>query len=74
MPHSLYYTAIIVFAGEWPMVDFTIVGKFVCFATCIISIGLAALPIGSLFDSFSAVLEADGDLDKAMAEEDENEN
>jgi len=74
MPHALYYMSLIIFAGEWPIVDFTVAGKMLCFVTCIISIGLAALPIGTLFDSFSNVLEADGDLAKAMENEAEDED
>lgn len=60
MPHSLFYTAIFL-AGEWPVVDFTIGGKICCLAMLVIGIGLAALPVGTLFDSFGEELEKDGD-------------
>jgi hypothetical protein len=56
MPHALFYVAIIL-AGEWPIVDLTVAGKFLCIALCIIGIALAALPVGILFDSFGSVLE-----------------
>lgn len=55
MPNSLYYTAVFL-GGEWGVIDFTWQGRLVALFLCIVGIGLYAIPIGSLFDSFGAVL------------------
>jgi Ion transport protein len=55
MPDSLYFTAVFL-GGEWGVVDFTWPGRFVCLFLCIVGIALCAIPIGTLFDSFGAVL------------------
>lgn len=60
MPNSLYLTAVFL-GGEWAVVDFTWPGRFVCLFLCVVGIGLYAIPIGSLFDSFGAVLGMGGD-------------
>lgn len=49
--------------GEWGVVDFTWPGRIVCLFFCVLGIALYAIPIGTLFDSFGAVL--------GMAEEEE---
>lgn len=59
MPISLYYVAIFL-GGEWAVVDFTFAGKLVCMFLCIVGIGLYAVPLGTLFDSFGSVLESEG--------------
>jgi hypothetical protein len=56
LPHALFMVAVFL-AGEWPVVDFTFGGKLCCMALCMVGLGLAALPIATLFDSFGAVLE-----------------
>lgn len=63
MPNALYYTAVFL-GGEWGVVDFTWPGRMVCLFLCVIGIGLYAIPIGSLFDSFGAVLGMGGDDDE----------
>jgi hypothetical protein len=68
MPHAMFYTAIFT-AGEWAIVDFTVAGKFLSIALCVVGIALAALPVGILFDSFGAVLEEGL---SALDEEDDN--
>ena len=55
MPNSLYLTAVFL-GGEWGVIDFTWPGRFVCLFLCVVGIGLYAIPIGALFDSFGAVL------------------
>jgi len=55
MPDALYYTAVFL-GGEWGVVDFTWPGRIVCLFLCIAGIALYAIPIGTLFDSFGAVL------------------
>ena len=62
MPNSLYLTAVFL-GGEWGVVDFTWPGRLVCLFLCVVGIGLYAIPIGALFDSFGAVLGLDGDDD-----------
>lgn len=62
MPDSLYYTAVFL-GGEWGVIDFTFMGKFVCLFLCVAGIGLYAIPVGTLFDSFGAVLGMGGDDD-----------
>jgi len=63
MPNSLYLTAVFL-GGEWGVVDFTWPGRFVCLFLCVIGIGLYAIPIGALFDSFGAILGMGGDDDE----------
>jgi len=55
MPESLYYTAVFL-GGEWGVVDFTWPGRVVCLFLCVVGIALYAIPVGTLFDSFGAVL------------------
>jgi hypothetical protein len=68
MPDSLYYTAVFL-GGEWGVVDFTWPGRFVCLFLCVIGIGLYSLPVGTLFDSFGAVLGLGGEDDEGRGEE-----
>eukprot|EP00980_Cylindrotheca_fusiformis_P006926 scaffold1442_cov128-Cylindrotheca_fusiformis.AAC.47 len=63
MPNTLYLTAVFL-GGEWGVVDFTWPGRLVCLFLCVCGIGLYAIPIGALFDSFGAILgmtESDAD-------------
>ena len=60
MPNALYLTAVFL-GGEWGVVDFTWPGRLVCMFLCVVGIGLYAIPIGSLFDSFGAVLFPEDD-------------
>jgi hypothetical protein len=55
MPNAMYYTAVFL-GGEWVMTDFTWPGRLVCLFLCVVGIGLYAIPVGALFDSFGAVL------------------
>mmetsp|Transcript_7260 Transcript_7260/g.9858 ORF Transcript_7260/g.9858 Transcript_7260/m.9858 type:complete len:145 (-) Transcript_7260:125-559(-) len=63
MPDSLYYVAVFL-GGEWGLVDFTWGGRFVCMFLCVIGIALYAIPVGTLFDSFGAVLGMSDDDDE----------
>ena len=63
MPNALYYTAVFL-GGEWGVVDFTWPGRMVCLFLCVVGIALYAIPIGTLFDSFGAVLGMGGDDDE----------
>jgi len=69
MPNSLYYTAVFL-GGEWGVVDFTWPGRFICLFLCVAGIALYSIPIGTLFDSFGAVL---GMVDEEEEEEEEGE-
>ncbi|CAB9514739.1 gated channel subfamily KQT member 1 [Seminavis robusta] len=62
MPDSLYYTAVFL-GGEWGVIDFTWPGRLVCLFLCVMGIGLYAIPVGALFDSFGAVLGLSDDDD-----------
>jgi hypothetical protein len=62
MPNSLYYTAVFL-GGEWGVVDFSWPGRLICLFLCVIGIGLYAIPIGTLFDSFGSVLGMNGEDD-----------
>ncbi len=62
MPDALYYTAVFL-GGEWGKVDFTVGGRLVCVFLCVAGIAIYAIPIGTLFDSFGAVLGMGGDDD-----------
>lgn len=70
IPDCLYIVAINL-GGEWAVVDFTFPGKLLCLFLCIMGIAIYALPVGTLFDSFGAVLE-DG-LD-ALNESDDSDD
>mmetsp|Transcript_51333 Transcript_51333/g.165046 ORF Transcript_51333/g.165046 Transcript_51333/m.165046 type:complete len:732 (+) Transcript_51333:1208-3403(+) len=63
MPDALYMTAIFL-CGEWGVCDFTLGGRAVAAFMCIAGIAIAAIPIGSLFEAFGAVIglseEGDG--------------
>ena len=69
MPDSLYYTAVFL-GGEWGKIDFTTVGRLNCIFLCVAGIAIYAIPVGTLFDSFGAVLGMGGDDD----EEDDNDD
>jgi hypothetical protein len=71
MPTTLFYTAVFL-GGEWGVVDFTWPGRFVCLLLCIVGIALYAIPIGTLFDSFGAVLGlAEADEEEGNGEEED---
>ena len=72
MPSSLFFTAVFL-GGEWGVVDFTWPGRIVCLFLCIVGIGLYAIPIGTLFDSFGAVLGLGGDEDDDSEEVDDSD-
>ena len=59
IPNALYYTAVFL-GGEWGLVDFTWPGRLVCLFLCVAGIGLYAIPLGTLFDSFGAVIGMGG--------------
>lgn len=65
LPISLYYTAVFL-GGEWGVIDFRWPSRLVALFLCVVGIGLYAIPIGTLFDSFGAVLglaDMDGEDD-----------
>jgi hypothetical protein len=66
MPDALYFTAVFL-GGEWGVIDFTWPGRIVCLFLCVVGIALYAIPVGTLFESFGAVLGLGGD------DEDEDE-
>jgi len=68
MPNTMFYVAVFL-GGDWGFVDFTWQGKLVCMFLCIAGIALYAIPVGTLFDSFGAVLGLGGDEDDEDDEE-----
>mmetsp|Transcript_4500 Transcript_4500/g.12513 ORF Transcript_4500/g.12513 Transcript_4500/m.12513 type:complete len:519 (-) Transcript_4500:133-1689(-) len=70
MPDALFYTAVFL-GGEWGLVDFTWGGRFVCMFLCVIGIALYAIPVGSLFDSFGAVIGLAEDEDEEEEKEED---
>lgn len=72
MPITLFYTAVFL-CGEWGVVDFTWSGRLVCLFLCVVGIALYAIPIGSLFDSFGAVLGISEDDDDNNNDDDDKE-
>ena len=68
MPNALFCTAVFL-GGEWGVTDFTWPGRFVCMFLCVVGIALYSIPIGTLFDSFGAVLGLAGDDDNEEEEE-----
>jgi len=65
MPNTMYYVAVFL-VGDWGFVDFSWEGRLVCFFLCLAGIALYAIPTGTLFDAFGAVI--------GIVEEDEEEN
>eukprot|EP00978_Attheya_sp_CCMP212_P005123 scaffold11316_cov60-Attheya_sp.AAC.6 len=63
VPNALYFTAVFL-VGEWGVVDFTWPGRLICLFLCVAGIALYAIPVGTLFDSFGAVLGMGGDDDE----------
>lgn len=57
VPSSLWYTGVLM-TGDMPMIDFTIVAKFLVVAIIVFSLGLMALPAGVLSAGFADVLVA----------------
>jgi len=49
--------------------DFTWKGKLVCMFLCVAGIALYSIPVGSLFDSFGAVIGLSEDEDEDEEEE-----
>jgi len=73
MPDALYLTAVFL-CGEWGLVDFTLGGRIVAVFMCVAGIAIAAIPIGTLFESFGAVVGLDGgDEDEDGEDEDEDD-
>lgn len=54
--------------GEWGVVDFTWPGRVLCLFFCVLGIALYSIPIGTLFDSFGAILGMDGEEDNEEGE------
>lgn len=73
MPNALFYTAVFL-GGEWGVVDFTWPGRCVCLFLCVVGIALYAIPIGTLFDSFGAVLGLVEDDDEEEEDDDEGDD
>lgn len=69
MPSTLFYVAVFL-GGEWGVVDFTWRGKIVCIFLCVAGIALYSIPVGTLFDSFGAVI---GLVEEEDEEEDDEE-
>jgi len=65
MPNTMFYVAVFL-GGDWGFVDFTWPGKLVCMFLCVAGIALYSIPVGTLFDSFGAVI--------GLGEEDEEED
>jgi len=67
MPNTMYYVAVFL-GGEWGVVDFTWPGKFVCMFLCIAGIALYSIPVGTLFDSFGAIVGLSEEEDEEEVE------
>lgn len=65
MPNTMFYVAVFL-GGDWGFVDFTWPGKLVCMFLCVAGIALYSIPVGTLFDSFGAVI--------GLGEEEEEED
>lgn len=55
------------------VIDFTWPGRLVCIFFCVLGIALYAIPVGTLFDSFGAVLGMDGGDDEEDGGDDEED-
>ena len=55
MPNTMFFVAVFL-GGDWGFVDFTWKGKLVCMFLCVAGIGLYAIPVGTLFDSFGTII------------------
>lgn len=65
MPNTMFFVAVFL-GGDWGVVDFTWQGKLVCLFLCVAGIALYSIPVGTLFDSFGAVV--------GLSEEEDEEN
>jgi len=65
MPNTMYYVSVFL-VGEWGVTDFTWKGKLVCMFLCIVGIALYSIPVGTLFDSFGAIV--------GLSEDDEDDD
>ena len=65
LPNTMFYVAVFL-GGDWGFVDFTWQGKMVCMFLCVAGIALYSIPVGTLFDSFGAVI--------GLSEDDEDED
>ncbi len=72
MPNTLYYCAVFL-GGDWGFIDFTWKGRLVCLFLCVAGIGLYAIPVGTLFESFGAVIGIGDDGDDKEEEDEEEE-
>jgi len=71
MPNTMYYVSVFL-VGEWGVVDFTWKGKLVCMFLCVAGIALYGIPVGTLFDSFGAIVGLEEDDDDEDEEEEES--
>lgn len=62
MPNTMFYVSVFL-GGDWGFIDFTWQGRIVCLFLCIAGIAIYALPVGTLFDSFGAVIGISDDED-----------
>ena len=72
MPNTLYMTAVFL-GGEWGVTDFTWAGRILCIMFCYVGIALYAIPAGTFFDKFGAVLGFDDDDDENEDDDDDEE-
>jgi hypothetical protein len=70
MPNTMFYVAVFL-GGDWGFVDFTWKGKIVCMFLCIAGIAMYAIPVGTLFDSFGAVIGLNTDPEETEEEDGE---
>ena len=71
MPNTMYYVAVFL-GGDWGFVDFTWQGRLVCLFLCVAGIAVYAIPVGTLFDSFGAIVGISDDDDEEEEEDEEN--
>ena len=72
LPSTLFLVAVFL-QGEWGLTDFTWPGRLVCMFLCVAGIGLYAIPIGCLFDSFGAVIGMGNEEEEDEEDEDDSE-
>jgi len=68
MPNALFMVAVFL-GGEWGVVDFTWQGKLVCMFLCVAGIAIYSIPVGTLFDSFGAVVGLSEDEEEEEKDE-----
>ncbi|EKX41400.1 hypothetical protein GUITHDRAFT_142088 [Guillardia theta CCMP2712] len=54
VPSAMSYT-LIHLSGDYPLIDYTLAGKFLCFLMCLFAVGIVSIPSGIIANGFTDV-------------------